>query len=208
MTRRLSTALLLCLCLAGCGDKVDEQSEAREPTQRVDRSSLTEDECLEICRVATGKLATALQKALLDAIADKGLSGALTTCNVEAIPIARTISIEEGLMISRTSTRFRNPTNAPDDWEAPRLEQLAARLAAGEDPATLESWQVVAYPEGHHTFRYMKAIPTGDLCISCHGNYLVPEVADRVADLYPDDLATGFAVGDLRGAFTLSLPLD
>jgi hypothetical protein len=60
---------------------------------------------------------------------------------------------------------------------------------------------------GTKTFRFMKAIPTAELCLACHGKDLAPEVAAEIAESYPDDQATGFALGDIRGAFTLSKPL-
>mgnify|MGYP003340573505 CR=1 FL=1 len=54
----------------------------------------------------------------------------------------------------------------------------------------------------------MKAIPTAEICTTCHGVSLKPEVSARLQQLYPADQATGFAVGDLRGAFTLSERLN
>ena len=53
---------------------------------------------------------------------------------------------------------------------------------------------------------YMRAIRVGvDLCLTCHGldDTLEPEVRHRLAELYPDDAATGFSRGDLRGAFVV-----
>jgi hypothetical protein len=49
----------------------------------------------------------------------------------------------------------------------------------------------------------MKAIPTAELCTTCHGSNLDPAIAARLAELYPADRATRFAVGDIRGAFTI-----
>ncbi|MFT6919058.1 MAG: hypothetical protein ACJA2G_001693 [Cognaticolwellia sp.] len=51
--------------------------------------------------------------------------------------------------------------------------------------------------------RYMKAIPTGGLCLACHGSKLADDVSSKVNELYPNDQATGFKLGDIRGAFTL-----
>ena len=52
----------------------------------------------------------------------------------------------------------------------------------------------------------MKAIPTGGLCLQCHGEVLDPAVAGKIAELYPDDQATGFIDGDLRGVFWVEYP--
>ena len=52
-------------------------------------------------------------------------------------------------------------------------------------------------------YRYMKPIPTAGLCLTCHGGDVSEEVTKKVQLLYPNDQATGFTVGDIRGAFTL-----
>jgi hypothetical protein len=55
----------------------------------------------------------------------------------------------------------------------------------------------------------MKAIPTAEKpCLACHGKEIAPKVAARLAELYPEDAATGYSAGEIRGAFTLSRPLD
>jgi len=46
------------------------------------------------------------------------------------------------------------------------------------------------------------------LCIQCHGtaDQLGAGVAQRLQQRYPDDRATGYAVGQIRGAMTLQQP--
>ena len=87
------------------------------------------------------------------------------------------------------------------------LTSFASRAAAGEDLTKIEQTEVVER-DGQRTFRFMKAIPTAELCVTCHGASLKPEIQVRLKELYPTDQATGFAVGDLRGAFTLRKRLD
>jgi hypothetical protein len=163
---------------------------------------------LATCRAAAGKLGEALKSALQDALAAGGPLGALDVCRVEAEPIARKISVEEGLLVGRTSHRVRSLRNSPDAWEVAGLAEFVARVTRGARPVDLEHWGVLVDTEGHRTFRYLKAIPTAPLCLRCHGADLEPEVAAKLAEFYPGDLATGFAVGDMRGAFTVTLPLD
>ena len=52
-------------------------------------------------------------------------------------------------------------------------------------------------------FRYMKAIPTQELCLGCHGSNINPELSALINKTYPDDKAINFALGDIRGAFSL-----
>ncbi len=162
---------------------------------------------LEICRSATKKLGGALKSALQEAMGEGGPLGAMNVCHDESEVIAQRICEEEGLAIGRTSRKFRNPSNAPDEWEKAGLETFAARIVAGERPKDLELWATVTDADGGRTFRYLKAIPTAPLCLSCHGGGLTPDLAEKLAELYPEDQARGFSVGDMRGAFTVQLEL-
>nr|VFK10650.1 MAG: Protein of unknown function (DUF3365) [Candidatus Kentron sp. LPFa]VFK26753.1 MAG: Protein of unknown function (DUF3365) [Candidatus Kentron sp. LPFa] len=62
--------------------------------------------------------------------------------------------------------------------------------------------------DGVRVFRYMKAIPTLEVCILCHGASLSPDVVAKLDELYPEDQARGFKVGDIRGAFSFMQPLS
>jgi hypothetical protein len=158
-------------------------------------------------RATAMKLGKSLKMTLQDAIKTGGPVAALDTCNTAAPAIAETVSAESGWDVARTSLKERNPGNAPDEWELAVLNQFEQRKLAGEAPATLEYSERVSL-DGIQTFRYMKAIPTEEVCMNCHGGDNVKaEVVARLKELYPDDKARGFKAGDLRGAFTLSKPL-
>ncbi len=201
-------ALAASVVAAGCGDKAKQQAPAAQ--QPPAATAAADDHAAELtaCRTAVDRLGQTLRGALQEAIEKSGAIGALEVCNVEALPLTKTISTEEGVIIGRTSLGIRNPANAPDEWEQARLADFAARKQAGESAGALEAWEVVDDAAGHKTFRYMKAIATAPMCLQCHGPELATDVAAAVKKLYPDDAATGFAVGDLRGAFTVSKPLS
>lgn len=105
--------------------------------------------------------------------------------------------------IGRTSLRLRNPGNAPDAWERQVLEQFARDFAAGRPLGELRQGAVV---DGE--FRYMQAIGVGEPCLACHGGGLGEPVRQALRERYPADAAQGFAVGDLRGAFTVRRKLE
>ncbi len=151
--------------------------------------------------------AQTLKGRLTTALSESGPVHAVEVCNVDAPRIAREHEEAGDWSVARTSLKVRNPGNAPDRFERRVLEQFAERAAAGEDLATMEHVETVEQ-DGRKVLRYMKAIPTGELCVACHGADLEPELAARIDALYPDDQARGFEPGDLRGAFTLSRPLD
>ncbi|ODM41357.1 cytochrome c family protein [Cereibacter johrii] len=151
-------------------------------------------------RGATLRLQQELQGALKAAMAEGGPVGAVEACHLQALPLTESLSEELGAEIGRTALRLRNPANAPDAWEAEQLHRFEERLAAGEPAADLE-----AILEGPDGLRYMKAIPMQEGCAACHGAELAPALGARIKALYPQDRATGFSPGTLRGAFTVTL---
>jgi uncharacterized protein DUF3365 len=156
-------------------------------------------------RAAASDFGARLLAELQKAMADGGPVNAIGVCNTIAPEIAAEKSAATHTSVGRTSLKLRQPKNAPDAWELRQLENFEARKAAGENPAALEVGEFTE-KDGKPIFRYMKAIPTAPLCLNCHGAQLSPEVAARLQALYPEDRATGFALGDLRGAFTITAP--
>jgi len=86
------------------------------------------------------------------------------------------------------------------------LQDFERQLAQGRDINTL-TWSDTMDIDGGKEYRFMKAIPTGGVCLACHGTQLSPEISQTLADLYPNDLATGFSEGDIRGAFVVTQAL-
>jgi hypothetical protein len=125
-----------------------------------------------------------------------GPLNALSICNTKALEIASKVSLDQELQVSRVSLKNRSPSNAANDWQIKVLNDFETRKAAGEDPTKLSYTEVVG-----DEFRFMKAIPTGTVCLGCHGTDISPAVTAKLAELYPLDKATGYKEGDLRGAF-------
>lgn len=143
-----------------------------------------------------------LKSTLKQELKTNGPVSAVKVCNEQAPNIAQ-INSSGGWQVSRTALEVRNPANQPESWERDILERFETQLANGTDPKTLEYAEVV-----DNEFRYMKAIPTGSVCLACHGSEINPELQQHIKSLYPQDQATGFSLGDLRGAFSLTRKLD
>lgn len=135
-----------------------------------------------------------------------GPLNAIGVCNTEAPVITSKMSEKHGWDVGRTSLKVRNQNNAPDAWEKSVLADFEKRKKEGANVKTLEHYEVVTQ-DGKKQFRYMKAIPTGEVCTKCHGEKLNPGVAAKLKELYPADKATGFKVGDIRGAFSITQPM-
>lgn len=159
------------------------------------------DDRLERSRAIVGEFQQELGGELRSAMADGGPVNAVEVCSDRAPAIAERASADSGARVSRTALRVRNPDNVPDEAAAAVLREFEDRLAAG---AKLPMEQVDRHADG--SMRYMRAIVLEPLCATCHGTSLAPEVAQAVAARYPEDRATGFEVGEVRGAFLVDWP--
>lgn len=152
-------------------------------------------------RVAIKALGAELKATLQSTMKSDGPLKTISVCNVKAPELAKKVSGEKSMEVGRTSLKTRNKLNAPDAWELSVLEQFEHRKAEGEPLKTIEYSEITQH-NGNRVFRYMKAIPTGDVCLVCHGEQIPPNLSAELNKLYPDDQATGFRKGDIRGAFT------
>lgn len=186
-------SLALPVLLAGC---------ASGPTAE-EQAAMAAD-----ARKASGALIQKLGGELKAALGEKGADGAIAVCKVRAPQIAAEVSKQSGFDVKRVSPKNRNPAGVPDAWEAQAQAGLEKRLAAGEKPETLDTWQVVDTAEGKQ-FRYAKALPVQPVCLTCHGDpaAIADGVKARLAAEYPMDKATGYGPGMVRGIISIKRPL-
>jgi hypothetical protein len=175
-------ALLAMALLASCSSRAvnqaDLESQAREITQQF-----------------TATLLPTLQQAL----ADGGPVRGIEVCSTRAPEIADALAAGSSWAVTRVSLNPRNNLRAiPDSWERGVLKQFEDRQKEGATGAELNQSGIV---DGE--FRYMQAQLAMPLCLTCHGSNLAADVSAALRQYYPDDLATGYAAGDVRGAISL-----
>lgn len=165
---------------------------------------------LAVARTAADDLGARLRALLAEELARGGPQGAIAACAAQAQQTTLEEAARHGVSLRRVSLQVRNPADAPDEFERAVLERLAAGALEGSLPA--EVAQVTAGPDGGPELRYLRPIVLAPQCLGCHGKVaeLAPGVAAVLAQRYPGDLATGYAAGDLRGAFSVrvALPQD
>jgi hypothetical protein len=160
------------------------------------------DEALlsEARKVAT-TLPPKLIVALQEEITKSGPEGAIPVCKDMAPRMAGEISQQTGWKIKRVSLKARNDARAiPDAWEKAALEDFDKRAAAGESPAKLEKGEKIG-----NEYRFVKALPVQALCLSCHGpaEQLSPAIKTTIGQHYPNDKATGYSEGQIRGVISV-----
>ncbi len=150
-------------------------------------------------------LASSLKKELSTAMQSEGPASAVTACKIKAPAITNQINSSSQLQIKRTSLQLRNQNNKPDEWEMKILNMFANQHIEGV-PVSDMVYSEQIDKDGSTTFRMMKAIPVQAVCLTCHGieQVIIDDVKSILTVNYPNDNATGYASGDLRGAFSVS----
>jgi len=150
-------------------------------------------------QAAMSEFGTRLRTVLQEQLQAQGPLPAIDVCHVQAPRIAAEVMQTHGVRLGRTSERVRNPANAPTEWQTQLLNEFADKVTGGEAPEAQLAKQHDNLPDGV-ALRVMRGIPVEAPCTVCHGTTIAPEVAASLLTYYPEDAATGYSVGELRGA--------
>jgi hypothetical protein len=138
-----------------------------------------------------------------------GLEGAVSGCRDIASTIAGELSRRSGGRVARVRLNTCNRLlGDPDVWERQILADFDRNAAAGEKIESMEYSETIDEPRGRY-LRYMKALPVQPLCLTCHGTAenIPQQVKAKLAVGNPHDRATGYVLGQVRGAVAIKLPV-
>lgn len=145
-----------------------------------------------------------LSGALAEAISKEGPAKALSVCSEKAPQIAKDVAAAHGVTLRRATNKPRNPKNSADEIEKAAMEVFLAALENQENPNP----QVITHADGSRDF--LAPIVLGNpLCLQCHGTPgkdIGPENLAAIKKIYPEDKATGYQLGDLRGLWRITFP--
>jgi hypothetical protein len=167
-----------------------------------------EERIKEIGDRASLELLRTLRGELEKALSERGPLGAVEVCSMSATRLTKeaSVRIHPGISIKRTSFRYRNPNNAPTEDEAEALRYFERELQGKGSLPSHYIQRVVA--RGKVEYNYYKPIITEPICLTCHGDTrsMSPELLKKIKEAYPNDRATGYGAGDLRGAVRVGIP--
>ncbi len=156
---------------------------------------------LEIGKNMAMKTKGVLGKNLLEAINTQGTENALAFCSTRAIALTDSVATSLNARIRRVSDKNRNPDNSANDAELSYIAATKLAIAQGDSPkpqlTQIGDKQVGYYP-----------ILTNEMCMQCHGQEeteILPNTLARIHELYPNDLATGYKVDELRGIWVVEM---
>ncbi len=159
-----------------------------------------EDSLIKRGLVITKKVQTNLSFALSKAIDAGGISQAIQYCSINALSITDSIAKTENIKIKRVTHKARNPYNKADEQEMKIMQEYITAISEGK-----EIVPTIRDENNYYTF-YNPIIINNQLCINCHGNpgtditskdFIIINLA------YPEDKATGFKMGDIRGMWRI-----
>ncbi len=167
---------------------------AEEPGPGADVDKAT----LQRAQGAMKALGGSLKGELVSTMKEQGPEAALQVCSTSAQTMTAKVATEQGVTLGRSSLRLRNPANAGPDWVQAWLTGQGERKAEGVKPQVLAATR----DDGVAVVRVIKPLPIEAPCLVCHGPDAgrAPELSETLAQRYPSDAATGYALGDLRGA--------
>ncbi|MFW6085067.1 MAG: Tll0287-like domain-containing protein [Gemmatimonadota bacterium] len=197
----LSSFLVLAL-LIGCAPSEEDDGGARTAENGLIPTE-TRQAVVDLGSEAAGELGAKLIGRLQSKLAEEGPAEAVEFCSVEGLPLTAEVSREIGFEVKRTSSRIRNPANAPDSLERAALDHFEEAAAAGDSLPSAFVQRTAA-----EDYRHYQPLRVQPFCVQCHGSRddLGEGVAEILEERYPDDAATGYSAGDFRGLIRVTVP--
>ncbi|MCC5937762.1 MAG: DUF3365 domain-containing protein [Lunatimonas sp.] len=193
-----------------CGsEKTVDRETFKEIQKSTEIKKVNEAELLEFTMKWGDQISGEAQKSLVEtlqkAISEKGTSGAVEFCHAEALPITQEVADKHQVAVKRVSLKNRNPANAPNEMETNLLEAYAYNVEQG-----LENQPNIQKVDNGEVLLYTKAIVIpGGICLQCHGDpnaEIEAATLAKINEKYPQDKATGYKAGELRGMWSISIP--
>ncbi len=161
----------------------------------------------EAFAVLGDSLSLLTQKALLQkvsgAIAEGGAAHAVAFCNLLAMPLTDSIADKNAVTIQRVTDKARNSANALlGEREIALFQKIQDSLRNG----SVQPHYLLDDEEGNTV--YYKPIFLGmPTCLQCHGTPgkdIEAATFAKIKEKYPDDAATGYMLGQLRGLWKIT----
>ncbi len=201
------TSFLALLLLAACSPTPSTPAPTVEPVVVPGSSGppVVDAVALARARTAMSTLGTTLKGTLVATMSTEGPTAAMEVCSQDAMSLTATVAANTSVTVGRSSLRLRNPDNAAPSWVQEWLE------GQGERPAeNVEGQQTTAVlADGTAVVRVVAPLPIEAPCLVCHGpnEGRLPELTEALTAKYPEDHATGYVIGDLRGAIWAEAPV-
>ncbi len=188
----------LAVFLLGCND----QKKAKETTvtKEVKKQKTNKPHYKKRGKQIALATKNALGKQLISKLNEAGALGALTYCNLKAIPITDSLANSNNAIVKRVSDKNRNPNNKANKKELFYINTFKEALKKGDKPKPLLN-------KTRDSVFFYAPIITNAMCLQCHGKPnkdISKETLLKIEALYPDDLATAYSENEIRGIWSIA----
>lgn len=135
-----------------------------------------------------------LLKQLSGQIEKNGIPQTIEYCKLNALSILDSTGKAGNMVVSRISDKYRNKKDKPTTDEETIIQAFATSNI--KDTVVAHNDKIV----------YYKRISIGmTTCMKCHGSTedIATNVQQKIQELYPEDKATGYQMGDFRGLWKI-----
>jgi len=179
----------LFLGVVGCGSPDGDASDAAQPPDSIRQAVEREIQALNQMRES---LAATIDTPTVDK----------STFQRVCKPVgkrAKEIGAENGWVVQQLAKKYRNPVHKLDA----EAETLHEKFASQSE--LTDTW-IRTVRDNTEGWRYARRITVQSSCLACHGPK--EQRPAFVKNGYPDDRAYGFEEGDLRGLYSVFVPVS
>ena len=204
--KKILGVTLIILAIAGCQNTQKKQAE--EKNEAVKKENIKESGKPAFDHKAYKMKGMIIAKSTFKTFKSKikekaaqgGLPAVVDFCHKNAMKLSDSMGKAHNAVIKRTSFKLRNPKNKPDiDAEAVLNEYLKLQ----EESKPMEP---VVLKDSEGFVHFYAPIKLKKECLKCHGTpgkELHDNIYKLIKTKYPEDQATGFKEGDLRGIWDI-----
>ena len=178
--------IIVAIFLYSCNSKIDSETYSQYQKRGGEISNLAQS-------VLLANVGQAIQKG--------GPVYAVEFCNLQVSTIIDSLNTVNNCVISRVSEKNRNPEN---NLKTSSDKNLWAVFATGTTKDTIV--------QEHKKLIYYKPIKIAlPACLKCHGESgsdIDSATSEKLQNLYPADLATGYKLNDFRGLWKIEFSTD
>ncbi len=145
-----------------------------------------------------------LGKNLMGQIQKNGTEAAVDFCNIKAMHLTDSMATVHNATIKRVTDKPRNINNQANNEELEYIEHFKSVVARNKEPEAI-------LLENESDVRFYYPITTNAMCLQCHGKPetdITPKTLLTLRERYPNDLATGYGLNQVRGIWSIKFDKD
>lgn len=184
--KKISLVIVAGFFFLSCQNKLTKEEEGK-----------FKEKGAEIAQSATKELGSNLMSSMKEG----GVEAAIPFCHASALTITEKKAKEYQAEIKRTSHKIRNPKNKPSEEDTEILKKFISLV---ESNTGLEP---VVQKDKDNRIVFYSPILMQKQCLACHGSpgmELAVRTDSILKSYYPEDQATGFKEGELRGMWKIT----